>query len=136
MPYYWSVSNSKARLDKCICSGRSLDRMLRPAVLTILHNRTRGLHGYAIEKQLQGFKFFQDQPPDYTGLYRLLKKMDAEGLLSSQESDSESGPSKRVYCLTDRGRNCLSKWLDSLVEYQQMLDDLLTQAKGTMEVNT
>ena len=94
------------------------------------------LHGYAIEKQLQGFKFFQNQPPDYTGLYRLLKKMDAEGLLASQESDSESGPSKRVYCLTDRGRNCLSKWLDSLLEYQQMLDDLLVQAKRTVEVNT
>lgn len=128
------MSNSKVKLDKCICSGKSLDRMLRPAVLTILSNHTQGLHGYAIKKELQSFKFFQNQPPDYTGLYRLLKRMDAEGLLSSIESDSESGPSKRIYRLADRGRNCLSRWLDSLVEYQEMLEDLLMQAKVTVEV--
>ncbi len=110
--------------------------MLRPAVLTILHNEAPGLHGYAIEKRLQGFKFFQDQPPDYTGLYRLLKRMDAEGLLSSQESQSEAGPSRRLYRLTDRGRNCLSRWLDSIVEYQEMLEDLLARAKDTVEKNT
>ena len=127
------MSNSKVRLDKCICSGKSLDRMLRPAALTILRNHAHGLHGYAVERELQSFKFFVKQPPDYTGLYRLLKRMDEEGLLSSRESDSEAGPSKRIYRLTDRGRNCLARWLDSLTEYQEMLGDLLTQARVSME---
>jgi len=117
----------------CICSGKSLDRMLRPAVLTTLCDQTQGLHGYAIEKALQAFEFFQEKPPDYTGLYRLLKRMEIEGLLSSVESGSQAGPSKRVYRLSDRGRRCLSRWLDSLVEYQEMLDDLLKKAKVTMQ---
>ncbi|MBN1125763.1 MAG: helix-turn-helix transcriptional regulator [Sedimentisphaerales bacterium] len=129
------MSNRKSKLDTCICSGKSLDRMLRPAVLTILCDQTQGLHGYAIEKELQTFKFFRNQPPDYTGLYRLLKRMETERLLSSTESDSQAGPSKRIYRPTDRGRNCLLRWLDSLVEYQEMLDDLLTSAKRTMEVD-
>lgn len=127
------MSNSKAKLDKCVCSGKSLDRMLRPAILTILSDRTLGLHGYAIEKELQAFKFFRNHPPDYTGLYRLLKRMDAEGLLSSKESDSQAGPSRRIYRLTGRGRICLCRWLDSLMEYQEMLDDLLKQANVSME---
>lgn len=129
------MSNRSAKLDGCICSGKSLDRMLRPAVLTVLCDQAIGLHGYAIEKELEAFKFFRHQPPDYTGLYRLLKRMETEGLLSSTESDSQAGPSKRVYRITDRGRRCLFRWLDSLLEYREMLDDLLVRARRTAESN-
>ena len=129
------MSNSMAKLSNCVCSGKSLDRMLRPAVLTVLCDQTQGLHGYAIEKELQVFRFFQHQPPDYTGLYRLLKRMEIEGLLSSTKKDSQAGPSKRIYRLTDRAKECLSHWLDSLIEYQEMLDDLLRRAENTMETN-
>jgi DNA-binding PadR family transcriptional regulator len=108
--------------------------MLRPAILTILCDRTEGLHGYAVEQELQTLKFFRDQPPDYTGLYRLLKRMEVEGLLSSTQSDSHTGPSKRVYWLTGRGRMCLSRWINSLREYQERLEDLLTCAERTVEI--
>ena len=127
------MSNSSRQLNQCICTGRSLDRMLRPAILTVLYEHRRGLHGYAIEKHLQVFAFFQEQLPDYTGLYRLLKRMEAEGLLCSSESDSQTGPSRRVYRLTDRGRKCLTRWLASLSAYREMLDDLLVRARSTLE---
>ncbi len=130
------MSNRKKKLDGCICSGKSLDRMLRPAILTVLYGQSQGLHGYAIKKKLQIFRFFQNQPPDYTGLYRLLKQMEAEEILSSTESDSQAGPSKRLYRLSDRGEKCLSRWLDSLTEYQEMIDDFLVHAKKTVENNT
>jgi len=136
------MSNSSSQLSQCICTGRSLDRMLRPAILTVLCEHRRGLHGYAIEKHLQVFAFFREQLPDYTGLYRLLKRMEAEGLLSSTQCDSRAGPSKRTFRLTDKGRRCLSRWFESLTEYRRMLDDLLehigdsrgatAQAKGTI----
>ncbi|MEN6337187.1 MAG: PadR family transcriptional regulator [Phycisphaerales bacterium] len=128
------MSNSRTQLGKCICSGKSLDRMLRPAILTILCDKAEGLHGYAVEQELQTLKFFRDQPPDYTGLYRLLKRMESEELLSSTKSDSEAGPSKRVYRLTDHGRRCLTRWLDSLTRYQEMLENLLTRAKESVEI--
>ncbi len=121
-------------LDRCICSGKSLDRLLRPAILTILCGQARGLHGYAIEKDLETLRFFAHQPPDYTGMYRLLRRMETEELLSSIQSDSRAGPSKRVYRPTERGRRCLSRWLESLVTYQQMLDDLLARARQAVEV--
>lgn len=137
------MSNSSRQLSRCICTGRSLDRMLRPAILTVLYDQVRGLHGYAIEKHLQVFAFFQEQLPDYAGLYRLLKRMEAEGLLSSTQCDSQAGPSKRTFRLTDKGRRCLSRWFESLTEYRRMLDDLLehigdsrgatAQAKGTID---
>ena len=130
------MSNSKTTLDDCICSGKSLDRMLRPAVLTVLCNHATGLHGYAVEKELETFRVFLQHGPDYAGLYRLLKRMEAEGLLSSTESDSQTGPSRRVYRVTGRGRKCLSRWLDSLAEYREMLDDLLARAGSAALGNT
>jgi len=110
--------------------------MLRPAVLTVLCDQAEGLHGYAIEKELAAMRFFRRQAPDYTGLYRLLRQMEKEGLLCSAESESRAGPSKRVYRLTERGRGCLSRWVGSLREYRKMLDDLLVLAEGAVEVNT
>ena len=93
----------------------------------------RDLHGYALEKELRVFRFFERQPPDITGLYRLLKRMESEGLLASTRGDSQAGPSKRVYGLTSRGRKCLARWLDSLIEYQEMLDDLVTHVKSSTD---
>ncbi len=112
-------------MKNCVCSGKAFDRMLRPAVLTVLNDHPEMLHGYAIEKALQVFAFFQEKPPDYTGLYRLLKTMETEGLLDSIEDSSHPGPAKRLYGLTTRGKQCLARWFDSLRRYQDMLDDLL-----------
>ena len=130
------MSNSNHYLDRCICTGRSLDRMLRPAVLTVLCDYPSGLHGYAIEKQLQTFGFFAEQLPDFTGLYRLLKRMEGEGLLASTETDSRAGPSRRLFRLTDRGRKCLLRWFESLTEYRRLLDDLIEHIDSTLSDNT
>jgi DNA-binding PadR family transcriptional regulator len=128
------MSQKTAKLEKCICSGRSLDRMLRPAILTVLYDSRQGMHGYAIEKQLHAFKFFRNQPPDYTGLYRLLKQMELEGILTSAKSDSPEGPVRRSYKMTEQGRQCLFRWLESLDEYREMLDDLLGYVKKTTKM--
>jgi PadR family transcriptional regulator PadR len=106
--------------------------MLRPAVMTVLCDKPEGLHGYAIEKELQALRLFQCQPPDFGGLYRLLKRMETEGLLSSSEDDSQAGPSRKVYRLTGRGMKCLSRWVDSLTAYQEMLGDLLSRVRKAM----
>ena len=123
------MSNRKPSLNQCVCAGKSLDRMLRPAVLTVLCSSPRGLHGYAIEKRLEEFQFCSRRGPDFTGLYRLLKKMEAEGLLRSAQRPSESGPSRRIYRATPGGKRCLSRWSRSLAEYREMLDDLLGRMK-------
>lgn len=123
------MSNRERQLKTCVCAGSSLDRMLRPAILTLLRDCTKGLHGYGIEQRLEEFQFCRRSSPDFTGLYRLLKKMEAEGLLRSAKSPSENGPAKRVYALTTRGKQCLSRWRISLLNYRDMLDDLLGRMK-------
>jgi DNA-binding PadR family transcriptional regulator len=117
-------------MNQCVCAGSSLDRMLRPAVLTLLRDCPKGLHGYGIEQRLEEFQFCRRSSPDFTGLYRLLKKMEAEGLLRSAKSRSDNGPAKRVYALTVRGKQCMSRWRISLLNYRDMLDDLLDRMKN------
>jgi len=41
---------------------------------------------------------------------------------------------ERIYRLTERGRQCLSRWPDRLAKYQEMLEDLLRRAKESVEV--
>jgi DNA-binding PadR family transcriptional regulator len=41
---------------------------------------------------------------------------------------------ERIYRLTARGRQCLPRWPDRLAKYQEMLEDLLTRAKESIEV--
>jgi DNA-binding PadR family transcriptional regulator len=116
---------SNRELTKCVCSGKSLDRFLRPVVMTILCGSSDGLHGYSIEKQLQDFRFYHNNPPDFTGLYRLLKRMEIEGLLSSAMKKSKEGPSKKTYRITAKGKKCLKRWQQSLQEYKCNLEDIL-----------
>jgi len=126
------MSNRERQLKTCICAGSSLDRMLRPAILTVLYDCPKGLHGYGIEQRLVEFQFCHRGSPDFTGLYRLLRKMESEGLLGSVLSRSKTGPAKRVYRLTARGRQCLSRWRISLLNYRDMLDDLLGHMRTTL----
>ncbi len=116
---------SNSELSKCICSGRSLDRFLRPVVMTILCGSPAGLHGYSIEKHLQDFRFYHNNPPDFTGLYRLLKQMEKEGLLISARAKSSEGPYKKTYRITSKGKKCLKRWQYSLQEYKSNLEDIL-----------
>ncbi|MYE17755.1 MAG: PadR family transcriptional regulator [Gemmatimonadetes bacterium] len=44
-------------------------------------------------------------------IYPTLRRLEGEGLLHSRVEPSEKGPNRRVYSLTDEGREELSEWL-------------------------
>lgn len=112
--------------SKCPCSGRSLARLLQPAVMAIL---ARGpTHGYDIVRRLQQMLMFRGQPPDPTGVYRLLHTMQRNGLLRADWDLSETGPAKRRFALTPEGAECLRKWIGTLTRYQTAIADVLHAA--------
>jgi DNA-binding PadR family transcriptional regulator len=111
-------------LDQCACSGKTLARLLRPAVLALL---ARGkTHGYDIVQQLQGLEMFSDLPPDTSGVYKVLKSMEEEGLVSANWELGDSGPAKRSFALTRNGTACLERWSETLKLYRAQIDGLLT----------
>ena len=90
--------------DDCPCTGKTLARLLNPAILRCLA-RERA-HGYSLLQQLAEFKMFADAQPDHAGLYRALKQMESRGLVRS-EWNLGAGPARRVFSLTERGAACL-----------------------------
>jgi DNA-binding PadR family transcriptional regulator len=52
--------------------------------------------------------------PDASGLYRLLHGLEVEGSLRSRWASPGPGPARRVYELTDAGREALDGWASSM----------------------
>ena len=119
--------------DQCACSGKSLVRLLRPAIMACL---ARGAaHGYQLAQNLRAMRMFAAQEPDHTGIYRALKEMEAEGLLESSWELADAGPAKRRYELTTHGKRCLKRWQLTVQDYMEALKDLLAEiSKAAAEV--
>ncbi len=90
---------------------------LRPCVLLLLAEGTS--HGYELLEQLGPFGFVRVDPG---GLYRCLRAMDEEGLVSSTWQPSTAGPARRTYALTDEGREWLHLVVGSLGELARSLE--------------
>jgi DNA-binding PadR family transcriptional regulator len=108
---------------ECACTGKSLARIVHPAVLAVL--AAEPLHGYLVVRRLMDLKMFHGQPPDAAGVYRTLRSMEAEGLVTTTWNLGESGPAKRCFQLTPCGRACLERWIPTLEDYARSIEDLL-----------
>jgi len=110
-------------LKGCACTGKTLPRLLRPAILSVLAKG--GSHGYAMIEELKGLAVVGDHPPDHTGVYRMLQVMEKEGLVVSDWDCPGSGAARHNYRLTPRGKACLERWKRTLDEYRRTIDMLL-----------
>jgi poly-beta-hydroxybutyrate-responsive repressor len=109
--------------EQCSCSGKSLNRLLQPALLATLSEKPS--HGYALLQSVGELAFFAGAPPDASGLYKALKEMELEGLVSSSWDMSASGPARRLYALSANGEACREHWVKTLETYREQIDGLL-----------
>jgi DNA-binding PadR family transcriptional regulator len=58
-------------------------------------------------------------------LYRALRRLEEEGLVRSQWDAEAPGPARRVYELTDAGRELLGQWVDALRRARDRIDRFL-----------
>ena len=76
-------------------------------------------HGYELIRRMTAFGF---EALDRGSVYRVLRQLEKDGLVSSGWDTSKDGPARRLYALTDAGRAYLSVWAVSLRGYQAMLE--------------
>ena len=93
--------------------GALSNRFLRPYILLLLAEEPA--HGYELIGRLAEFGIDQSST-DPSILYRVLRVMEGEGLLSSSLDPSGSGPARKVYELTEEGREVLSMWAAKLTQ--------------------
>ncbi len=75
-------------------------------------------YGYDAHKQMRALGF----PLDRGGLYRALHRMEQDGLLTSEPAPSELGPDRRLYRVTDRGREHLAELVVDATRHAVTLD--------------
>jgi PadR family transcriptional regulator, regulatory protein PadR len=99
-----------------------VERYTEPAILLLLRKSPK--HGYELLERLPELSA-EGGHIDLGNLYRLLRGMEAEGLVSS-EWQTEPGPPRRVYRLTDSGAHLLDGWAGSLRGVRSTVDRFLT----------
>jgi PadR family transcriptional regulator, regulatory protein PadR len=87
------------------------------------------MHGYELIDRLPEITG-ADVRIDVGNLYRILRKLEAEGIVTSEWSADLPGPAKRTYELTEEGGRLLDRWAESLREAQGVLGDFLDRYEG------
>jgi len=87
-----------------------VERFVEPALLLLL--REQPAHGYELLERLP--ELTGSQPVEMGNLYRLLRGLEQEGLVSSEWDSRSPGPAKPRYTLTKAGNALLDQWAGAL----------------------
>jgi PadR family transcriptional regulator PadR len=90
---------------------------LVPILLLML--RQWSSYGYELMEKMTKFGLAAMNPGT---LYRTLRQMEKDGMVSSRWDTSMGGPARRIYSITDAGEAYLKYWADSLDHYQKMMN--------------
>ncbi len=96
--------------------------------VTLLTLRECTSYGYKLMEQTATFGFGAINPGTF---YRTLRHMEKDGLCESEwDTQSGSGPPRRVYTITDAGEAYLGFWIEALEQYRRNMDTFFTLYTG------
>lgn len=98
---------------------------LRACVLLLVAEEP--VHGYELLGQLRKLGLSK---PDAGAVYRVLRGLDAEGLVRSWWSSSAAGPARRLYQTTAAGRRCLGCLAAGLEQNHDHLSSFLDRQRS------
>jgi poly-beta-hydroxybutyrate-responsive repressor len=89
--------------------AKKSERYIQPSLLLAL--KKSPAYGYELIQGLSSFGFVEGQAPPGM-IYRHLRDLEENGLVSSEWQTDGGGPAKRVYELTPEGEEVLGFWID------------------------
>ncbi len=116
---------------KCSCKGNNLDKLLQPNILMILARQN--LHGYMVIQELERRNLFNDEKADNAGVYRALKTLEDREMVRFEWVLDETGPAKKNYLITEKGKACLGHWVETLEAYKTMIGKIIADAKEVLK---
>jgi PadR family transcriptional regulator len=108
-----------------------VERFTEPALLLLL--RERPAHGYDLMERLP--ELTGEQRVEMGNLYRLLRALEDEELVSSEWDAGSPGPAKRRYALTETGARLLDQWAEALRRSQERTATFLERYEAGKGVN-
>ncbi|WP_245574336.1 helix-turn-helix transcriptional regulator [Desulfovirgula thermocuniculi] len=119
------------RHGSCRCAATSIERFMQPCLLLLL--RRRPAHGYELMRSLEEFGFGGEDLDPGT-VYRNLRRLEEEGLVSSRWDTSGGGPARRLYHLTPEGEEMLAAWAEVILHQKSRLELFLEKYReGRLE---
>ena len=113
----------------CSCRMGNIYRFVEPVVLFLL--KTKGhAHGYELAGEMAECAL-TDAEVDMGGLYRVLQRLEGEGLVASEWDTSGSGPARRVYSIAPAGEYRLREWVTVLGNMARSMDAFLRRARAS-----
>jgi poly-beta-hydroxybutyrate-responsive repressor len=84
------------------------ERYIQASILLGLN--TAPSYGYELISTIQSYGFIEgDAPPGM--VYRHLRQMEEDNFVQSQWETKQAGAAKRIYTITDEGKEVLSFWI-------------------------
>jgi len=103
----------------CRCGGNIPRHLVLPAILMLLDEEPS--HGYSLLRKLSDLGIAEAGMSPAT-VYRILSRLEEEGLAVHEHADDGQGPTRKVYSLTAEGREALAEWRAHIERTRELLD--------------
>ena len=111
------------------CSGNGqkgkshkMERFLEVCLLVLLYDEVG--YGYGLIEELEYFGFSREEL-NVSTLYRTLRKMEKENLVTSLWEEGGPGPRRRVYKITKDGKVHLDQWITVLESRKKRIEKVI-----------
>lgn len=111
----------------CTCAMGHLYRFVEPVLLLMLKEKGRS-YGYDLSADLSRYAF-TDAEIERAVLYRTLRRLEANGYVTSDWDVDQPGPARRVYALTREGKQHLREWADVLTNVASAMSRFVEKAR-------
>ncbi|NMB56168.1 MAG: hypothetical protein GYA15_15865 [Leptolinea sp.] len=101
--------------------------LLEPALLILINEKPR--HGYLLLTEIISLGLSTVHP---SVVYRILRDMEMLNWIQSEwEPDETQGPPRRIYRVTELGRQVVNNWVIEFEKIQELLNTLRTKTEST-----
>lgn len=101
----------KIDMDYCLKNQERSGRFMEACLLVLLSEKES--YGYNLLERLKEFDY-DENSINMSVIYRNLKRMEENDLITSKWKKSEVGPDKKIYGLTKHGFEIMDLWMDFL----------------------
>lgn len=122
----------RGRGPGCRCGGQ-VRGFIQPRLLLMLS--LKPAHGYELMDALRSAPG-DDSPVDPAMLYRTLRQFEQDGVVVSSWNTEGSGPARRIYRLTDSGREYLQLWVADIRKTRAQLEQFLAEFQSVVATPT
>jgi PadR family transcriptional regulator, regulatory protein PadR len=104
------------------------ERYMKPSLLLALREG-RARYGYDLLTAIQEYGFVQGKAPPGM-VYRHLRQLEEEGLVTSSWQTEDAGPARRIYEITADGLDALTGWTEFMEQQAQCLLQFVERYKA------